>query len=119
MKIGPDFFCNVCTAAIPDGEPTHEFTTSLLDQKGHCHAECLAQRNAILGQFDETVMALGALLDPGIPSAPKTHQAILVEGNRTGPLKRAPKKDRPPRAQRPRGVILVKMPKKRGRKRGA
>jgi hypothetical protein len=105
MKIGADLFCNCCGAEIPAGENANEFETGLLNKTGHCHDECTAQRNAIVRRYDETVLALGALLDPSVRSAPKTYQQILVETNRGGgPLKRVPSKARTVRIPQPAGL---------------
>jgi len=93
VKIGlTDYFCNVCGAEIPAGEENHEFRTGLLPEKGHCHSECLTQRNAVVGQYEETVKVLSALLDPGIESVQKSRQAGHIEARRTGTLKRVPKR---------------------------
>lgn len=113
MKLNAVYYCDVCSAEIPAGEETNEFSTTLLAQKGHCHSECLTQRNAILRQYDETVAALTALLDPGVPSAQKIAQASIVEGKRNQQLKRVPSKGPPQPKALPRGV-RVHGRKKRG-----
>lgn len=95
MKIGNLYYCQVCSAEITAEEPNNEFTTGLLASKGHCHSECLAQRNAVLNQYDSLVYTLGALLDPTVESSQKTRQAAEVESKRPRPLNRVPKKPRP------------------------
>ena len=115
-------FCNICSAEIPEGEPTHEFDSHLVSGKGHCHAECLGRRNAILGRYEETFNVLSALLDPGVATAQKVAQAVRVQGERSRPLNRAPRveKNVPPqrRARAPRKAAKKKATKKKV-KRGA
>lgn len=90
-RLSGDLYCNVCGAEIPAGEEPYEFDSPLLDKKGHSHGDCLAQRNAVVAQFDSAFKALSSLLDPGIESAPKIQQAAVVEGKRR-PLKRHPRR---------------------------
>jgi hypothetical protein len=110
VKVGAVYFCNICAAEIPDGESVNEFDCALLATKGHCHGDCLTQRNAILDQYERLSRGLTALLDPGIQSAQKIHQAMVVEGRTGRPLKRADKKI-PGTPQVPRGMSLGKRPR--------
>lgn len=117
-------YCNVCGAEIPSDEPNNAFTSTLLAKPGHVHSECLGQRNAILTQYEQTVYALGCLLDPTVDSAPKALQAASLEAKRGKPLGRMAKAAhvsaliKEPKALKVKKTVRKKATKKRG-KRGA
>jgi hypothetical protein len=112
MKKGGITFCNVCALEIPEGEETHEFDLPFLSGKGHAHDECTPVKNSVLQQYEETVVALSALIDPEIPNFGRMARGTQVRGKRADKELKSVQ-PRPPRMRRvPKGVSLGKKPRK-------